>query len=591
MWVETIGRMQLKRLLDKRGLNQQPQQQPTGKHPRVGLVERRKIYQRGFLAVLGLFYMTSGNGYNAKAASPNDNANQETVTLYPDRPQQTINSFGASDAWSTQIVGLRKENREKIAKLLFDQEEGLGLSGWRFNLGGGVARINETAWIQNSWRQVETYLKNRKLAGPDSPLAYDFIAKNQGADWFLRQASKYGVSTLTAFVNSPPRPMTKNGLTNLDVQNPTSNLRQEYESTFSRYLFDIASYYSSQGIQFDAISPINEPQWRWKNASDQEGSSYSNQDILRLLDRLTKERKKRVARSKHRVPHIDLIESGELAGLTEIRQDISRERDAEYGNYLKLFFEDESIAKKLNYRISSHSYWSELAIGPGEKLISHRLRLAPVLEKLRARYPRFEFWMTEFCILEGAYAEGGHGYDPGMGFPMQALRVWHYDMSLLKASAWYFWTAISKENWKDGLIYVDEKNPNTLILPKMYYAFGQISRYIRPGYQRIDSRGGNKPFGIMTSAYLSPKEDKLVIVAINHPARDRDNTLHPVRGSLNLDIPALRKTNEIPFQAIVTSADYSLKPLFTGKLQNGRVRLPLEPMSVSTILVDLNKGT
>lgn len=56
-------------------------------------------------------------------------------------PYQTIDNFGASDAWTIDplIRKWREESHDKqieyLADLLFDTEKGIGLSAWRFNLG------------------------------------------------------------------------------------------------------------------------------------------------------------------------------------------------------------------------------------------------------------------------------------------------------------------------------------------------------------------------------------------------------------------------------------------------------------------------
>lgn len=66
-------------------------------------------------------------------------------TILPTSPEQHIQHFGASDAWSMQFLGLWSEKQqEQIADWLFSVEndetgkpKGIGLSLWRFNLGAG----------------------------------------------------------------------------------------------------------------------------------------------------------------------------------------------------------------------------------------------------------------------------------------------------------------------------------------------------------------------------------------------------------------------------------------------------------------------
>lgn len=84
------------------------------------------------------------------------------VEIDPDRKFQKIEYFGASDAWSTQYVGDYWEDflKEKAARLLFSRKfdeagnpEGIGLSLWRVNLGGGTLEGDESP-IKFPWRGV-----------------------------------------------------------------------------------------------------------------------------------------------------------------------------------------------------------------------------------------------------------------------------------------------------------------------------------------------------------------------------------------------------------------------------------------------------
>ena len=59
-----------------------------------------------------------------------------------DKPLQTMDYFGASDAWSMQFIGLwPQEKQNQIADWLFSMEndengkpKGIGLSLWRFQI-------------------------------------------------------------------------------------------------------------------------------------------------------------------------------------------------------------------------------------------------------------------------------------------------------------------------------------------------------------------------------------------------------------------------------------------------------------------------
>ena len=76
------------------------------------------------------------------------------VRVDPETSFQSIDGFGASDAWRCQFVGKNwpLEKRERVADLLFSREvdargdpKGIGLSIWRFNLGAGTAEQGDSS--------------------------------------------------------------------------------------------------------------------------------------------------------------------------------------------------------------------------------------------------------------------------------------------------------------------------------------------------------------------------------------------------------------------------------------------------------------
>ena len=139
---------------------------------------------------------------------------------------QTIDNFGASDAWSMDPIGKEwsESNKEKIADLLFSQDKGIGLSSWRFNIGAGSSDTDESI-ITIPWRRSESFKK-------DENSAYDW-SKQAGQQWFLRAANDRGVKDLIGFVNSPPVWMTKNGHAQPDATVGSTNLKSGYEDKFA----------------------------------------------------------------------------------------------------------------------------------------------------------------------------------------------------------------------------------------------------------------------------------------------------------------------------------------------------------------------
>ena len=127
----------------------------------------------------------------------------QTYTIDTKHPQQTIEHFGASDAWSMQNIGLwpEEEVQQQIADWLFSTENdengqprGIGLSLWRFNLGAGSAEQGDSSYINKDTR-TECFLR---FDG-----TYDWT-RQAGQVKFLKMAKERGVPKFLAFLNSLP---------------------------------------------------------------------------------------------------------------------------------------------------------------------------------------------------------------------------------------------------------------------------------------------------------------------------------------------------------------------------------------------------
>jgi O-glycosyl hydrolase len=167
------------------------------------------------------------------------------INLAEDR--QTIEGFGASGAWWAQDIGGWDDgSRERIVQLLFDQQEGIGLSIYRYNIGGGDGET-----IPDPWRRAETF----EIAQGQ----YDWH-RDANAIWILKAAHEAGVEHFVAFANSPPDRMTVSGRTNGDPDQ-LSNLSPEMYPQFAQYLVDVIRHLQKEeGIPIGWLSPINEPQ-------------------------------------------------------------------------------------------------------------------------------------------------------------------------------------------------------------------------------------------------------------------------------------------------------------------------------------------
>ena len=96
--------------------------------------------------------------------------------------------------------------------------------------------------------------------------------------------------------------------------------------------------------------------------------------------------------------------------------------------------------------------------------------------------------MSEYCILENNELIYGGGKDLGMDAAIYMAKVIHADLTIANASAWHWWLAISKYNYKDGLIYVENRPEGGYEDSKSLWVLGNYSRFIRPGAKKDRSR-------------------------------------------------------------------------------------------------------
>jgi len=113
-----------------------------------------------------------------------------------------------------------------------------------------------------------------------------------------------------------------------------------------------------------------------------------------------------------------------------------------------------------------HSYWANLE------------RKKAFAEYFFAKYPDKKLQMTEWCEMKG-------GRDYGMDSALRMTREIMDDLVWGGVSSWQYWIAVSRYNFRDGLIYVNESE-REIIPIKRLWAMGNFSRFIRPGYRRFE---------------------------------------------------------------------------------------------------------
>ncbi|MFW5743690.1 MAG: glycoside hydrolase family 30 protein [Spirochaetota bacterium] len=430
------------------------------------------------------------------------------VTFDATTRHQTIDNFGASQAWWVDIVGDRfpAEAMEEIADLLFGRERGIGLSCTRFNIGGGSVWY-DTEYIENWFMRAECFQR-----GPNAP--YDWT-RHAGQRRLLELARERGVERTIAFVNSPPAWMTASGHTRGDDRTGTTNLRFGREREFARFLADVLAHFRDIDMPFDYISPVNEPQVPW-DFPKQEGCRYSNQDMSRAVIAL-----REVLDAEGLDTPILFNETNTLFQLIDL--DIAQpfldriDPDGGYrthafrhgGKYfegLKDVFSNPEVASAIAPVVAAHSYGTDSP----ETIVEARRMTRATME----RYPGYDYWMTEYCIL----GEYGPKRDLGIDPALVVANVVHHDLVHMDAAAWQWWLGVSGGDYKDGLVYLD-LDEQRVLASKMLWALGHWSRFLRPGSVRVGlsaTAGEGLDTGdLLASAYLDA-EGSPVVVVVNH---------------------------------------------------------------------------
>ena len=447
---------------------------------------------------------------------------------------QSIQDFGASDCWTTEFIGdyFSEKEKAKGAKWLFSQQmdgngnpEGIGLSCWRVNVGAGSATQGSESNIDEEFHRTECFLNQDG--------SYDWT-RQDGQQWFMRQAKEYGVEHFLLFSNSPPIYYTKNGKANANNQNISCNLKTACFSDFAEFLATVTKHFVDEGYNVTYIDPVNEPQYDWK--SGQEGSPWENTDIARLARQLDRSISSRGLTSKILIP-----EAGSLACLyagTSPRGNKQIEAFWKRSNTSTYIGNLASLAPVA----AGHSYWT---VGSDELL-------REVREKVRNEAAKYgvEVMQTEWSMLDDASTSAGfpasYSEATKMGIALYMGKLIQCDLTIGNMTAWSYWTAFARETWghknRFHLIrvnttgdtgeesYGDLKTGGKLTADKNLWVLGNFSRFIRPGYKRINIEGADEMDALLGSAWLSPDKNEVVAVLVNISHARRKVDLSMVSG-------------------------------------------------------------
>ncbi|MBW7992194.1 MAG: hypothetical protein FVQ84_19565 [Planctomycetes bacterium] len=216
--------------------------------------------------------------------------------------------------------------------------------------------------------------------------------------------------------------------------------------------------------------------------------------------------------------------------------------------YLERLLGNGYVRKRLD-SYSVHSYWANFE------------RKKAFAKYFFAKYPGKKLQMTEWCEMKG-------GRDYGMDSALRMTREIMDELVWGGVSSWQYWIAVSRYNFRDGLIYVNESE-REIVPIKRLWAMGNFSRFIRPGFRRFEVEHDSAV--LQVAACKGSDGDRLVVVVMNPGSKSEEVELHfaNARGA-NI------------FDAYETSKANDLKVVSRG-VKNNRYSFPAE--SVTTLVI------
>jgi O-glycosyl hydrolase len=480
------------------------------------------------------------------------------LTVNYNEIRQEIDGFGASDAWST--LPANEGTANEIVKLLFSKTEGAGLTILRnripfrerisgddepgLNDGFIVRKSDNTYDYTTDANGIKTF--NLNWNNWDLSGTRNFISriKALGAD---------GPEQLTV-MSSPWTPPNNritrwkedvagvdpklDGEINWSRPDIWGRLKREHFNDYADLLADyVKNFEARMGAPLAVLSIQNEPNMK----VGYESAYWDGADIRDFLKVIGE-----------RFPGKGIALG---AGGLGIMAPEYENYDVDFDALIKPSLDDPASRNVLTH-IALHQYnasWDSTDRAGTKEF--------PGITSSGKR-----FWQTEVSTLSnpGQHEPPGEGIDNALFY----ARMIHFNMTLAQTNAflyWWFWSSLT--NSGGCLLTV---NGNTVKPAARLFAMGQYSRFVRPGWSRIDAT--TRPaMGVFSSAYRNPAETEIAVVLINNKFAEEKIIIE------------MTDKKFASLKAWRTSAEENLAALGDLALSNGRVQITLPPKSVTTV--------
>jgi O-glycosyl hydrolase len=496
-----------------------------------------------------------GNPININSSGNTDG----TMNIRFNEFRQEIDGFGGSNAWTR--LPHDEETAEELVKLLFSRTEGMGFTILRTRLpfrerlaGDDSPGLNDGFVVRRSDDNYDYRIN------PDGTKTFNLnwntwdISGTRGLIRHIKALGGDGPEEL--IIKSTPWTPPNNRVTRWkeDVVGVSSSLdyvmdwsrpdwwgrlrRDKYED-YADLLADYVKNFEQQmGAPLAILSVQNEPNWKV-----QYESAYWNGEDIRDFIKVIGER----------FPMKGItVGPGGLGIMAPEYENFNVPFNAMIKPML-----DDPISERILTHIGLHQYNGGFDSSPR----------AGAMEFPGIIASGKRFWQTEVSG-SGPHLPPGKGIDNALYY----ARMIHFDMTLAQTNAflyWWLWTNnVNDENFPGSLIMVDY---DEIVTALRLYAMGQYSRFIRPGWVRIDAdtypvRGR----GVYSSAYRNPQTNEIAIVIIN-------DTITSLSVSLNLSGAEFSE-----LEAWRTSANERLEPAGRQRVSRNTASVNLSPRSITT---------
>jgi O-glycosyl hydrolase len=472
---------------------------------------------------LGYFPLRPGSYVTAGSVTPSSDASQgadiafdalafsqitpgDTVSVSP-AGAYAFDGWGTSLAWWAEVLGgdgpsipgWNSSDRTAIEARLFGAPSngGLGLTIARYNIGA-----SPSPYIAAGCGTGITFRPGGLVPTPQqSPGTSPDVTTDPGQLGVLNDITNEitntgGTPIIEAFANSPPWWMTSNKCA-IGMGNPKSDsLPPSQYQAYVNYLAGVVRSFAQHGITISTVEPFNEPNpsfaWGTCMTGCQEGANLlpSTQDsILSLICNAL---------------------SGTSAQVSAPDGNTVDETISDFGSY-------GAASRNCVSQVNTHGYNVQAPYdGPARPNLAN---LAQVNGK--------SLWMSEF----------GNG-----GSAITLSTQIAKDLQYLRPAAWVYWQGLEQPGgW--GLLQSGGNFPadTGFSLTQRFYALGQYSEFIRPGFQILTTYdpqvSGGLPNCTPTSgstsgcaqstldvAAYNPNGGRIVLVATNNGSSDNPVT-------------------------------------------------------------------